>query len=448
LVIQGPNQLSIADMQFARGNSPPAQAGTPVAAAPGGYFRVSPRFGGPRAPLPPSDPRVQPVRAAPSAAGPADASWVGQLPLANVVAASVHGTDDRDTAARQAAAFKVLCDYIEMRSGQSEFSLDRMPPGAAARFREYKSARGDAQTRGKLSSMLEDRYALSAQFRDSVLSQHLSAESKSAYDGARKARDQEMEVQRREAARVAAEQEAAAAKHQAQREAELAVAAEHAKEAAAARAAAEKRAAADLKKARDAHVDPAIFKIFGLALGEPLNLPRCADFQGTDATVFGALGVHKAVEKACVRSGENASVLSALTGLVGLGLPSEKQPSWVHSVNAVVEGGVLMALAVATVDDRVDDQVDHLKHKFGHTPKPNNKGTALEWVRPGLYVRYEDRGAWPSGPTMVGTGLIGALAVGAAQEGRASAPNLFIEMENHHKAQQAKLDEKKSRDEL
>src|SRR5262249_7834583 len=101
--------------------------------------------------------------------------WMLELPEVGAVMQAVNDPDPKEAEAKQAAAFKTLCDYIEVRTARNQFQNDLMPQPAASRWRE------DAARRAGRSSMSVDRYWFPNDFRKEVLAKLLPEPSREVY---------------------------------------------------------------------------------------------------------------------------------------------------------------------------------------------------------------------------------------------------------------------------
>jgi hypothetical protein len=156
-----------------------------------------------------------------------------------------------------------------------------------------------------------------------------------------------------------------------------------------------------IAKARAANVDT---KVLGMALGEPLQFPKCQSlFESTTClqeeptelaeAVGSALGMKPAAETAEDRRQTGGSVR----------LGSDDCPSWMSDCGArvLLYDGRLVAIDISTKGHMVDQAViRQLREKYGAptlvkpiavTPRVGNPFNAntLEWKLPGLHVIYD-----------------------------------------------------------
>jgi hypothetical protein len=86
--------------------------------------------------------------------------WFSRLPTTYYVEQTNQGSDARDSAARQAAAYAVLRDYIESNAGANEPSPDKVRPDTQRRFQEYAAAQNRLIARANLTDADIFRQAL------------------------------------------------------------------------------------------------------------------------------------------------------------------------------------------------------------------------------------------------------------------------------------------------
>jgi hypothetical protein len=158
-----------------------------------------------------------------------------------------------------------------------------------------------------------------------------------------------------------------------------------------------------IAKARAANVDT---KVLGLQLGEPLQIPTCAEmfpglFSGRDTTCMKKTDdlLSKSIEDALgVKDDPGAREHTAM-----LELSQDGCPSWVQGCEArlMTYDGLLVAIDLKTKGHNVDQAVaKELRAKYGppslvkqHVATPNVgnsiKVNFLEWMLPGLHVVYD-----------------------------------------------------------
>jgi hypothetical protein len=117
----------------------------------------------------------------PNPSRPGSQSWLDQLPAVAAVEAAIVGSNARDTAARQEAAFAILCDVIETLAGRSAFSNWTMPPVATARWSEYTQAANKTHPQIAFTSRAADVYFQNLEFRERVTHTFLSPGSQAVY---------------------------------------------------------------------------------------------------------------------------------------------------------------------------------------------------------------------------------------------------------------------------
>jgi hypothetical protein len=157
-----------------------------------------------------------------------------------------------------------------------------------------------------------------------------------------------------------------------------------------------------IARARAAKVDTTVF---GLQLGDPLNLPPCGG-----GGLFGALTQTKVT---CVAGDDvlgivvsliaEATEVGQLGELVHISLPADRCPAWLSDCTAmaVVENGRLMAISAVTNGPGVEQAAaKELRAKYGTRVTAQQRiitptsGAAtfdvwdLSWEFPGLHVQY------------------------------------------------------------
>jgi hypothetical protein len=370
----------------ARSNAAPPAKATPAAAP------------GPAAPAPAAAPAPTargrsngPQAAAPMAPAAAtavtDTSWLAAMPSGADASAKL-GAD----AARRDGGLETLKDYIDTRLGQKVMfagSFGPLPPDAVKRWNEYRAAQsqqrvGKAVIANVLSSEAQ-RYFDNPKFRLEVLSKLVSPQAAAVYrnSAAYKEVEQTAAVQDRAAKNVEFQKQIAS----------------------------EKRAGTDSK-------------VFGIELGESLQLPPCKD-ETSGGELFSAMaGVGRGGSETC--AGDPATTMAM--GFLGLAqmatgtqgpqssvsplparLADKMCPEWVKtggscSVILSMQNGVVLGATVVPGGDN-DTQakvVRELGKKYG---KPTGFGDGVEcrsnltgavtreakevlWKLPGLHVTY------------------------------------------------------------
>jgi hypothetical protein len=345
------------------------------------------------APPPPSPTRTlpSPGMLAPTPA-PAPPGWLSELPTVDTVRSTIRGSDADDTTARQDAAFAALRDYLDVTGHHSPALPAMSDPSwqtawnASSRYNQYEGAQTAQPPKngavGRGLSPAASRYFEDSHARIGVLAKFLSPSSLAPYQ----------------------------------------------------------RTQAALAEGQAARQHNADLSVFGLQLGQPLNLPKCGE--GTVQSLFaGALtGVARGGQETCVgeRTAETALAFIRLfdklagtqppsdgTDEVSVGLADAKCPMWLKTsatctIAARTSGGVLVGASVAAgVDsDALRKVPEELARKYGpadpqgHPIECTNDvtkrvvasdgtwadvpvgtqrhtGTALSWSRlPGLYVSY------------------------------------------------------------
>jgi hypothetical protein len=171
-----------------------------------------------------------------------------------------------------------------------------------------------------------------------------------------------------------------------------------------------------IAKAKAAGVDT---KVFGVPLGEPLSLPRCATANERKRETrsnelanplknMDLLGAFRGVQTSttCQSDGAMMAFMGAILGGKGadryIMLAKDSCPNWAYcEVVASLHEGNLAGVAVMILPGAGEDTVGkQLRAKYG---KPTRKETAqyqneygaryevdeLEWVLPGLHVEYK-----------------------------------------------------------
>ena len=148
-----------------------------------------------------------------------------------------------------------------------------------------------------------------------------------------------------------------------------------------------------IAKARAANVDT---KVLGIALGEPLRIPRCESLvaettcTGNENPLLKLLGM-----------GEDPT---ARSGTLSLTLGQDSCPAWVQycSASLLIYDGLVVAIEMKTKGHNVNQAVVRdLRDKYGPptsvkpvtvTPRVGNpyKASNLEWLLPGLHVIYDE----------------------------------------------------------
>jgi hypothetical protein len=162
-----------------------------------------------------------------------------------------------------------------------------------------------------------------------------------------------------------------------------------------------------IAKAKAAGVDT---KVFGVPLGEPLRLPRCATANerknARQEIDFGSAFRGVQTSTTCQSEGAMMAFMGTLLGGKGadryIMLSKDSCPNWAYcEVVASLHEGNLAGIVVMILPSAGEDPVGkQLRAKYG---KPTRKETAqyqneygaryevdeLEWVLPGLHVEYK-----------------------------------------------------------
>jgi hypothetical protein len=328
---------------------------------------------------------------------------LAEMPLVERVLRDITAPDPRDAAARQMGAFEQLNEIIEELSG-GRTAIGQATPDEVRIMGEYRQARYEVQQR--LVRTPQDEALLPALRRfdeDPALRVELVKRFLSPALGA-----QSTAISQQLQARRAAMRQRQAANGgipdafggSAARPAAPAPAAAPVPAAGNARSAAGVAAQdPSIARARAAKVDTGVF---GMQLGEPLTLPRCAG---------GLLSALTAPAATCV-SGDDvlgiaAAALTALAGnqgeMVIISLAKENCPAWLSNCAAYghIEGGRLMGVTMRPDGPQVEQAVGkELVGKYGrwatateHFITNNVTGARftvldLRWILPGLHVEY------------------------------------------------------------
>lgn len=338
-----------------------------------------------------------PAATAPSAAAgngvAQDLSWARLLPTVSQVLSSVHGADANDTRSRQVAAFTTLIEFAEYKthhnSGRPRAS--DMPKFIVDRVEEYGNAQNSiiaqAPPQGR-SGISGASYHIDKSFRDGLLSAYFAPSLVIAYEAA--VWDGPTEQQLANGAQVDART---------------------------------LRPLEETKKA--ARVAKTDLSVFGIALGEPLNLPPCGEDNDVGSVLTGLGGLNLGGKETCVGDGNGSLALlsvefaRSLTGM-GTGLPTNVRlvnvrlaksrcPDWVKNSRsclliAALQDDYVVGLTFTTgVDQASFDQASRaMREKYRALPKPGRAtecramltGNVLSsaheqlWTVPGLFVTY------------------------------------------------------------
>jgi len=155
-----------------------------------------------------------------------------------------------------------------------------------------------------------------------------------------------------------------------------------------------------IAKAQVAKIDTAVF---GIQLGDPLDIPACQMFQigGTGPSTCQATLVDQIAEMAWGMGGGSAAPATVKTVYLGV----DECPSWVNQCTLVVTlyDGKVGAVGVFTKGPGVDGEVQRvLAEKYGSwtyvqmgtitandPDKADRKAVSRFWELPGLYVQYQ-----------------------------------------------------------
>jgi hypothetical protein len=151
--------------------------------------------------------------------------------------------------------------------------------------------------------------------------------------------------------------------------------------------------------------------VFGVPMGEPLRLPRCAagspQQQGMQA--LGSLfGVSEGPPTTCQSSSGAAALLGGDSG-IGIHLPRARCPAWIHltqgcALSGVMHNGRLAMVLIVTAGLDADEQIaQDLREKYGKPTSvrratwSNRQGgrwevEELTWDLKELYVEYRPMG--------------------------------------------------------
>jgi hypothetical protein len=206
--------------------------------------------------------------------------WLSGLPTVATVQKAIQGADSADTALRQDAAFAVLTNFI------LEYGGMKRAPIAGPRYGEYQS-----QIHGNVYKT--NKYVRSPDFIASVISTLISPEAARSYQGGM-------------------------TYHQLVGPAGNTSAASSSASPAPAPAPAPQWVQTDVAQAHDHHSD---LTVFGITLGEQLNLPRCSDKPDSNALLSGLVGIGRGGAETCVgNSGGNMAIMvgQVVAGLAGV----------------------------------------------------------------------------------------------------------------------------------
>ncbi len=342
-----------------------------------------------------------------------DPSWTRELPTVADVRSKI-GSD----VARQAAAFEVLKNYIDARVGRSvqfegSFGSADAPPLAVKRWAEYNTA----QT---WLSPEAARYAAESTFDLETLTRVVSPEAAQAYRASPGLQQKLSQETHAPAVRVF-EKSIAWIK-------------------------------SDLLKADAAHSD---LSLLGLQLGQSLELAKCQDTKGSDAS--------------CLLDGPHW--MAGLSSMIGAGgtprepeldgaqdvdvvIAGAKCPAWAFCyIGATVLGGAMVRATIGVHNDFASDKVaELLERKYGSpdtsreasctyttyatgfangatvsvpTGTQTVSGNALSWSKAGLLVFYDPHvGGYCGGRVVVELPGVRSEVAAAAARAEAQQPKL------------------------
>jgi hypothetical protein len=362
--------------------------------------------------------------------------WLSSLPTVAAVQKSIQGSDPADTALRQDAAFAVLLVFIP------EYGGIKRAPISGTRYGEY-------QSHIPRDTYKANKYFRSADFIASTVSTLISPEASRSFQRQLTFR----QIVSSNGTPGPAPRAAAPAPRPT--------------------APPPPWVQTDVARARDAHVDLAVF---GIQLGERLNLPSCGDSSGR-ALFSGLVGIGRGGAETCIgdTAGDAAiaaaQMLGALIGAkpapdgadqVSVGLADSKCPMWLKTggncmVVVRTNGGVVVSVAMTPgVDgDAQRKAAEELARKYG-PPDPGgptvrctapvtaqgyatdgtlmtaqvgadtHEATGRSWSRvPGLHVSYSPIAATcRSGLIEVDLGSYHQLNVVSRAQNEANEPRL------------------------
>jgi hypothetical protein len=358
-------------------------------------------------------PVATPQAAAPSAAVAADTPWLLEMPQPAKVLAEIRGKDELDTAARQAGAFVQLRNMIGTLAGPRLFRNQRNDE-------EKRLMQMYAEAEGKVSGPVITRfnpaetqrlgmnsprakwfdaytgYSLDKGFTDELLKRFFTSAFSTFYKTARSGGDA-----RAESGRIALEKSACLPRCPPE------TALKPAADSPSLNPETPAKPDPSIAKAKAAGVDT---KVFGVPLGEPLRLPRCATANerknARQEIDFGSAFRGVQTSTTCQSDGAIMAFIGALLGGKGadryIMLSKDSCPNWAYcEVVATLHEGNLAGVAVMILPGAGEDTVGkQLRAKYG---KPTRKETVqyqneygaryevdeLEWVLPGLHVEYK-----------------------------------------------------------
>lgn len=376
---------------------------------------------GANAPRPAPPPTAQPAVRSPATATPEN--WASGLPTAAQVQASIRGKDAADTTLRQQAAFNVLRQLIRELSGFGKWSSV-----ATSRFQEYDRVSPNRPTLGPANP-----YELNLDFQRDLLSRLVSAPTARAYESSSWFRKLEGLSRPKSDASARPLVEAPA------------------------------WVQSDVKKAQDANID---LSIFGLQLGQALNLPECKnDLTGMVRTVMdqlksGGRRVAKGDSQTCAgnlmaESMNQSGLFASLSGVgalngdemgvpdgkqIGIGIAGEKCPPWLYgcALSAMVSGGVMVGAAIPVVQDAasLSKVPAELQRKYG--PADLTRTTRCTYETHGTAMVAGEMATVPTGTRTVEgkvltwTKLPGAYVTFVPYHGNGCMSRVYVELATVH----------------
>lgn len=358
-------------------------------------------------------PVATPHAAAPSVAVAADTPWLLEMPQPATILAEIRGKDELDTAARQAGAFAQLRKMIGTLAGprlvrnqrnDEEKRLMQMYAEAEGQVSGPVIARFDSAETQRLG-MNSPRakwfdaytgYSLDKGLTDELLKRFFTPAFSTLYKAASLDGDA-----RAESGRIALEKSACLPRCPPETTAKPAA------DSPSLNPQTPAKPDPSIARAKAAGVDT---KVFGVPLGEPLRLPRCATANerknARQEIDFGSAFRGVQTDVTCQSDGAIMAFMGALLGGKGadryIMLSKDSCPNWAYcEVVASLHEGNLAGVVVMILPGAGEDLVGkQLRAKYG---KPTRKETSqyqneygaryevdeLEWVLPGLHVAYK-----------------------------------------------------------